>query len=83
MILPSPPGRGAGGEGFASDNPVFPHPSPLPKGEGEKARHSAGFFVHTGCSVSLAGTTLGTGSPSRSCMLRRTWAISSGNRSTS
>jgi ATP-binding cassette subfamily F protein 3 len=36
--LPSPPGRGAGGEGATSplQQPSFPHPIPLPEGEGEK-----------------------------------------------
>ncbi len=32
--LPSPPGRGAGGEGGSTDGP---HPNPLPKGEGTAA----------------------------------------------
>jgi hypothetical protein len=31
--LPSPPGRGAGGEGLAMRTP---HPNPLPKGEGDE-----------------------------------------------
>ncbi len=43
-LLPSPPGGGAGGEGTAPDQsaalnqPVLPHPGPLPAGEGEVQR---------------------------------------------
>jgi xylan 1,4-beta-xylosidase len=33
-ILPSPNGRGAGGEGGTISNAISPHPDPLPKGEG-------------------------------------------------
>ena len=38
LHLPSPPGRGAGGEGAEPSRAaqLHPHPSPLPKGEGEK-----------------------------------------------